>query len=46
MINDYLFSKIAESIGLLPVRCNWIIKNDLGQKFKVTTEYMDAYYRK
>lgn len=45
IINDHLFSKIAEIVGLLPVRCNWIIKNNL-QKFKVSTEYMDAYYRK
>ena len=45
LINENLFSKIAESIGLMPSRCNWIIRSDI-HKYKVSTEYMDAYYRK
>lgn len=45
IINERIFSTIAESVGLLPARCNWIIKNEFN-KYKVSTEYMDAYYRK
>jgi len=45
VIKDHIFSDIAESIGLMPARCNWIIKNDYT-KYKVSSEYMDAYYRK
>lgn len=45
LINEHLFSKIAQSIGLMPSRCHWIIRSDV-HKYKVTTEYMDAYYRK
>jgi hypothetical protein len=28
VVNDHLFTGIAESVGLLPARCNWIIRND------------------
>ena len=45
VINEHVFSNIAEAVGLLPARCNWIIKNDFN-KYKVSTDYMDAYYRK
>lgn len=45
VINEHIFSNIAEAVGLLPARCNWIIKNDTN-KYKVSTDYMDAYYRK
>ena len=29
----------------MPARCNWIIRNE-DLKYKVSTDYMDAYYRK
>lgn len=44
-MNEHIFSDIAESIGLMPARCNWIIRNE-DLKYKVSTDYMDAYYRK
>ena len=46
VIKDHIFSDIAESIGLMPARCNWIIRNEYNTKYKVSTDYMDAYYRK
>ena len=46
VINNHIFSDIAESIGLMPARCNWIIRNEYNTKYKVSTDYMDAYYRK
>ena len=44
MINTDVFFKIAEKVGLSPSRCNWIISNQ-EYKYKVSTEYMDLYYR-
>lgn len=44
-VNENIFRSIAEAVRLDPKRCKWIIKNDTT-KYKVDTDYMDAYYRK
>ena len=44
-INDRIFSKIADEVGLQAGRCQWILSNE-NSKFRVSTEYMDTIYRK
>lgn len=43
-INDHLFTSIAEKIGIHPQACIWVISNKTD-RFKVSTQYMDAFYR-
>ena len=45
VVNSHVFSTIAETLGLMPARCSWVIKNEY-LKYKVSTDYMDSYYRK
>lgn len=43
-INQQIFTRIAELVGVSPASCIWVITNKT-ERYRVSTQYMDEIYR-